>query len=429
MKNLVMAVAMVLAGCAASAGKTGDVGPAGPQGPQGATGALAPISCPSGQYVKAIDAAGNPTCAVDQNTTYTNGQGLLLNGNTFSLDSNAVQKPVTGSCPSGSAIRSINGDGSVSCGPFTTTVYVPGNGSASANGAALLAALSALPASGAFTVKLEPGSYDVGSALMTLAPQVELSGTSSTSTTIISSAGPAVRGLGGNAIRDLAISNAVPASGATFNFVATGGAVSHVVMSVSCPQDGQCVGVQADGALSVDNVQITMTSPGSPQIMTGINSNKSLTLRNSSVSVSSSGPTQGLCLFVGGGVAHTIDGATCSTVSAGTTGQGISGSVSSLTLRNSTVTASGHALDVFGTTLIQNSQLTSTADQAVINAGGTMQIVGGSIQGVQTVVVNGVTHVVGTILQGGTANAGTLTCNNVVSTNGTTYTTMASTCP
>jgi hypothetical protein len=408
MKNLVMAGAMVLAGCSASAGKTGDVGPAGPQGPQGAQG-------PQGV------AGANGVIDV----ALPDGGLALVDGGTLAI------QLAPSSCPAGNAIRSINGDGSVSCGPFTTTIYVPGNGSASANGASLLAALSALPASGgAFVVKLEPGSYDVGSTMLTLPPSVELSGTSSTSTTIISSAGPAVRAVGGNAIRDLAFSSVVAVSNVIINFVANGGGtVSNVAISVSCPQDGQCVGVQASGALSIDNVQIAMTSPGSPQIVKGINSNNSLTLRNASISVSSSGSTQGLCVFASGGAAHTIDGLNCSMVTAGTSGQGISGVVSSLALRNSTVTASGNALNVFGPTLIQNSKLSSTADQAVVNAGGTMQIVGGSIQGVQTVAVSGVTHIVGTILQGATSSSGTLTCNNVVSTNGTTYTTMASTCP
>jgi hypothetical protein len=47
-------------------------------------------NCPAGTFMQSIDAAGNPTCGTDANTTYTAGAGLQLTGTTFSIPASAV---------------------------------------------------------------------------------------------------------------------------------------------------------------------------------------------------------------------------------------------------------------------------------------------------------------------------------------------------
>ena len=64
----------------------------------------------------------------DDDTTYTAGAGLTLDGTRFSVTTSTIQSRVDASCTSGTAIRSINQDGSVSCEPDDDTTYTAGNG-------------------------------------------------------------------------------------------------------------------------------------------------------------------------------------------------------------------------------------------------------------------------------------------------------------
>lgn len=64
----------------------------------------------------------------DDNTTYSNGTGLDLNGTTFSIDPAETQRRVVGTCNAGFAMRAIGADGAVTCEEDDNTTYTPGAG-------------------------------------------------------------------------------------------------------------------------------------------------------------------------------------------------------------------------------------------------------------------------------------------------------------
>ena len=71
--------------------------------------------CAQGWAIRVVNEDGSVVCEPDDDTTYTNGFGLNLFGNVFSVDSVEFQRRVFASCPAGSAIRAISEDGDVLC--------------------------------------------------------------------------------------------------------------------------------------------------------------------------------------------------------------------------------------------------------------------------------------------------------------------------
>jgi len=133
-------------------GPQGPVGPQGPPGPQGEPGpeytagygliledmefrvdgdqvqARVDGTCPEGQAIQEIKPGGTVVCEVDDDTTYSAGEGLTMFGTEFSMDANFVQSRVNGTCPQGQSIREINLNGSVVCEVDNDTTYSAGEG-------------------------------------------------------------------------------------------------------------------------------------------------------------------------------------------------------------------------------------------------------------------------------------------------------------
>lgn len=85
-------------------------------------------SCAVGQAIQVINQDGSVLCEIDDDTTYSAGFGLGLLGTQFEVDSGLVQRRVGDSCAVGQAIQAIQQDGTVSCEVDNDTTYVAGFG-------------------------------------------------------------------------------------------------------------------------------------------------------------------------------------------------------------------------------------------------------------------------------------------------------------
>lgn len=91
-------------------------------------------ACVSGQAMTAIDATGSPTCqAYGTVNSVTPGTGLTNTGNStdpiLNVDSSVFQKKLVSGCDSGHAITNVGSDGSVTCQSFGSVASItPGTG-------------------------------------------------------------------------------------------------------------------------------------------------------------------------------------------------------------------------------------------------------------------------------------------------------------
>ena len=87
-----------------------------------------PQACPDGQLAEWDESQSLWVCAVDDNTTYTAGYGLALDGSVFRVLTDTLQVRVGDTCGVGYAIRQINDDGTVVCEADDDTTYTAGYG-------------------------------------------------------------------------------------------------------------------------------------------------------------------------------------------------------------------------------------------------------------------------------------------------------------
>ena len=85
-------------------------------------------SCTAGSSIRAIAADGTVTCETDDNTTYSAGLGLALDGSQFSADTTYLQRRISSSCAVGSSIRAVAADGTVTCETDDNSTYIAGTG-------------------------------------------------------------------------------------------------------------------------------------------------------------------------------------------------------------------------------------------------------------------------------------------------------------
>jgi len=87
--------------------------------------------CPAGQYMRSIASNGTVACLpLPEGVSYNAGTGLILSGDTFSVNTTTIQSRVTGSCASGFYVRAIAANGTVTCqqDQNTDTTYSAGTG-------------------------------------------------------------------------------------------------------------------------------------------------------------------------------------------------------------------------------------------------------------------------------------------------------------
>ena len=106
-------------------GVQGPVGPEGPEGPQGVQGPQGDPGTTS--WLGLLDIPADIADG-DDNTTYSSGFGVLLSGTTFSADTNIMQRRVINAAPVGQYIRAIGPTGTITTGVDQNTTYSAGQG-------------------------------------------------------------------------------------------------------------------------------------------------------------------------------------------------------------------------------------------------------------------------------------------------------------
>ncbi|MEW5853830.1 MAG: hypothetical protein AB2A00_33955 [Myxococcota bacterium] len=241
-------------------------------------------ACAAGFAVSSIDEAGQVACEATGITSLNVGPGLSSGGTgtatVIEIDETYVQRRVSSACAPGSFITGIAADGSVTCDPdrtnsFTRTLHVPTvPGDAAQAGQRLVNAVadaSDATAQNPYLIKLEPGTYDLGTSSLALLPYVDIEGAGRRAT-VVSSSFDGVSGTivlaGNNELRALTVDNRGGGTKATaVSGNADGLRLVDVVLSATAPS-GLARGLDiAGGTVELRSVTVSVSGAES----TGVN--------------------------------------------------------------------------------------------------------------------------------------------------------------
>ena len=185
--------------------------------------------------------------------------------------------------------------------PYTRTVIVPANGSTTANGAALIAALANLnpaPNYGArWLIKLEPGIYNVGTTPVVMRQYVDIEGSGIVETSIQGAVEPPpgfllgglVQGANKSEIRSLTISCYSESSTAgcqALSLLSASPRLTHVRILVAGAGTGVYWGFRTtDSGPILDDVEITVSASGSYNYGIVYGGQSTLNIARSSINV------------------------------------------------------------------------------------------------------------------------------------------------
>lgn len=207
----------------------------------------------------------------DDDTTYTNGFGLALDGVQFSVVTSTVQARVSEQCAVGSSIRAINADGTVECqmigfAPANVIIVATSGGDFSSIQAALDSITDA-SADNPYLIRVAPGVY---TETVTMKPYVDIEGAGEGITKITSSGGSipycssaTLAGATNTELRFLTVENT---GGSTYAWgICNSGSaprLTHVTATASGSPDNRGV-LNAAGASPTMNNVTTSASGGS----------------------------------------------------------------------------------------------------------------------------------------------------------------------
>ena len=405
-----------------------------------------PQVCATNQVPKWDGAAW--TCGDDNNTTYTAGTGLSLVGTQFSADDTYLQRRVSGTCPAGAAISAIAVDGTVSCETDDNTTYTAGHGLA-LNGTefsavhpdnlvvvaktggdydtiqAAINSITDASSANRYLVYIAPGVYN---EQVDMKSWVDVQGASQDSVVITYG--------GVSALADGVVTGASNA------------ALSNLTISISGSGTyGNGLYIPSAAVVSVSDVLISCTSGSYTSGVNGIYSGGAVTVRDSEIYVNGSMASLGLWVFGGSFTADhlTIDlnltGASKTVVGANVSGTTrISDSyidayatASGDAARGMTIFGANSSITIVNTSIIGYATLgnengiyqdASEGGIVVVIRGSEIRATGGS-----PIFADTITFYVADTQLAGTAvspGLGTITCAGVYDEN---YTFSASTCP